>query len=191
VKPVSVPATDVEAAMIRQAQAGDQQAFSRLVEIYWDRLYRWLYHLAHDAHIAEDLTQDTLMKAYAGLKSFQAGTNFSAWLYRIAHNAFINDRRKKRRPEVHLAIDLAESQPGPLEKSLSDEALARLTRAMASLSGDFRAALLLRVEEGLSFREIASIVGTTEETARWRVFKARQKLLDEIDPESILPGNDE
>jgi RNA polymerase sigma-70 factor (ECF subfamily) len=68
------------------------------------------------------------------------------------------------------------------------EALEMVGRAVADLPVDFRMALLLRVEEGLSFREVARILDTTEETARWRVFKARQKLLKVLSPEILPPG---
>ena len=72
--------------------------------------------------------------------------------------------------------------PGPDEQAMSREALLLLARAVGRLPSDFRAALLLRVEEGLSFREIAEVLNTTEETARWRVFKARQKLMEVMEP---------
>ena len=68
------------------------------------------------------------------------------------------------------------------------EALELVGKAVAELPSDFRAALLLRVEEGLSFREVAKVLGTTEETARWRVFKARQKLMKVLAPELLPPG---
>jgi RNA polymerase sigma-70 factor (ECF subfamily) len=68
------------------------------------------------------------------------------------------------------------------------EVLEVVNRAVADLPSDFRAALLLRVEEGLSFREVAKVLGTTEETARWRVFKARQKLMKVLSPELLPPG---
>ena len=71
------------------------------------------------------------------------------------------------------------------------ETLEAVSRAVADLPSDFRAALLLRVNEGLSFREVAKILKTTEETARWRVFKARQKLMKVLAPELLPPGASE
>ncbi len=59
-----------EPELVRRSRKGDQQAFARLVEHYWDRLYRWLYHLVHDRHRAEDITQEAFLKAYSGLPSF-------------------------------------------------------------------------------------------------------------------------
>jgi RNA polymerase sigma-70 factor, ECF subfamily len=164
------------------AQRGDRPAFAQLVESYWDRLYRWLYHLTHDRHTAEDLAQETFLKAFVGLKKFQAGTNFGAWLFRIAHNNFANQCRAAARQREPLPDELADTQRGPLEQAASAEAVQSVARAINRLPAEFRAALLLRVEEGLSFRQIAEVLDLTEETARWRVFKARQKLLSVLAP---------
>jgi RNA polymerase sigma-70 factor (ECF subfamily) len=166
-----------EQRQIVRAQAGDRPAFTALVERYWDRLYRWLYQLTRDRHAAEDLTQETFLKAFTGLAKFRAGTNFGAWLFRIGHNNFANYYRAALRRRDALPEDLTARTPGPDVEAQSREALENVARAIRSLPIDFRAALLLRVEEGLSFREIADVLDLTEETARWRVFKARQKLL--------------
>jgi len=171
-----------EHRQIVAAQQGDRPAFAALVESYWDRLYRWLYHLTHDQHTAEDLAQETFLKAFAGLKKFQAGTNFAAWLFRIAHNNFANQCRTAARQREPLPDDLTDSRRGPLEEAVSAEALQNVARAIQRLPADFRAALLLRLEEGLSFRQIAEVLDLTEETARWRVFKARQKLMSILAP---------
>jgi RNA polymerase sigma-70 factor (ECF subfamily) len=170
-----------EAALIDRARRGDRPAFATLVEHYWDRLHRWLYHLARDKHAAEDLAQETCLKAFAGLKTFTPGTNFAGWLFRIAHNSFANYYRAQRRSET-LPDDLADDDEGPSEQAQSNEALEELSRALNRVPPEFRAALMLRTEEGLSFREIADVLGLTEVTARWRVFKARQKLMDLLAP---------
>jgi RNA polymerase sigma-70 factor (ECF subfamily) len=174
-------AAEDEARLIRAAQAGDRSAFAPLVEAYWGRLYRWLYHLTHDRHQAEDLAQEAFLKAFAHVGRFRAGTNFRAWLFRIAHNSFANQHRGAARRRAALPDDLPNRDQGPVERALSREALAGLAEALERLPTDFRAALLLRVEEGWSFKQIADVLDTTEETARWRVFKARQKLLAQLD----------
>jgi RNA polymerase sigma-70 factor (ECF subfamily) len=172
-----------EHRLIRTAQQGDRRAFAGLVERYWDRLYRWLYRLSQDRHTAEDLAQESFLKALAGLNKFRAGTNFNAWLFRIAHNTFANHHRAAARRREPLPDDLPEREAGPVEQVLSQEALQGVAQAVNRLPTDFRAALLLRAEEGLSFRQIADALGLTEETARWRVFKARQKLLGLLAPQ--------
>ena len=171
-----------EHALVRQAQQGDRQAFGVLIQRYWDRLYRWLYHLSHNRHAAEDLTQETFLKAFAKLASFRPGTNFRAWLFRIAYNTFLNQQRVNSRSRPLIPDRLPSPQPGPDEQALSQETLQLLSRALGRLPQDFRAAFLLRVEGGMSFRQIAGVLRITEETARWRVFKARKKLMEVLAP---------
>lgn len=170
-----------ESDLVHDAQGGDRRAFAILIERYWDRLYRWLYHLTRDAHAAEDLVQESFLKAFAALKSFRLGSNFRAWLFRIAHNNFINSRRAGRRLSQPLPVDGPEAVGGPVDEAMEHETLQRLAEAVAKLPVEFRSALVLRAEEGLSFRQIAQVIGTTEQTARWRVFKARQKLMQLMD----------
>ena len=178
-----------EADWIRAAQAGDRSAFARLIERYWERLYRWLYRMTRDRHTAEDLTQETFLKALAAVKTFRAGTNFRAWVFRIGHNNFVNQKRAERRVKQQLPEDAAAPELSTAEATTENrEALEAIAQAVADLPSDFRAALTLRVEEGLSFREVARILNTTEETARWRVFKARQKLMKVLAPELLPPG---
>lgn len=171
-----------EAGLVRRAQAGDRQAFAVLIERYWDPLYRWLYHLSHDRHAAEDLTQDTLLKAFAALDSFQAGTNFRAWLFRIAYNGFANLHHVRARRRLALPEALAAPGPQPVDELLSRETMQLLGRALGRLPEPFRAAFLLRAEQGLAFRDVGRVLGVTEQTARWRVFKARQKLMEALAP---------
>lgn len=172
-----------ETEWIIAARGGDRAAFARLVELYWDRLYRWLYHLTRDRHQAEDLTQETFLKALAGLETFRAGSNFRAWLFRIGHNNFVNLKRNRHRSDQPLPDDVSLPGDSAPAQAADREAIHRITAAIAELPAEYRAALMLRAEDGLSFREIAMILETTEETARWRVFKARQKLLARLGTE--------
>ena len=179
--------TGDEAGLIRAAQAGDRPAFAVLVDRYWDRLYRWLCRLTRDSAAAEDITQETFLKAFAAIASFRADSNFRAWLFRIGHNNFVNQRRAVRHNRQPLAPDIVDAAHGPVSEVLSKEALQVIAEAVAKLPADFRSALVLRAEEGLSFRHIAEVMGITEETARWRVFKARQKLMAVLSPD-LLPA---
>ena len=181
-----------ESDWIAAAQAGDRQAFGRLVERYWDRLYRWLYHLTRDRHQAEDLVQETFLKVLAALDSFRPGSNFRAWLFRIGHNNFVNLKRAERRTGHPLPEDVAGSPvAAPPEAAADREALRVVAKAVAELPVEFRSALILRADEGLSFREVAAVLRITEETARWRVFKARQKLMKVLAPELLPPAKAE
>ncbi len=176
-----------ETGWIEAAQRGDRAAFAKLVDHYWDRLFRWLVNLTRDRDRAEDLVQETFLKALGAIGSFRAGSNFRAWLFRIAHNNFVNLKRSEKRERVVLTDEAA--APGtnvPMGGAADREALEAVTAALAAIGDEFRAALLLHVQEGLAYRDVARILNTTEETARWRVFKARQKLL-KILPADILP----
>lgn len=175
-----------ETDWINAARAGDRQAFARLVSRYWDRLYRWLCHMTRDPHRAEDLTQETFLKALVGLDLFRPGTNFRAWLFRIAHNNLVNQRRGQRKTTHQLPEAVAAPTPGIAEAAADREALQTVAEAIAKLPPDFRAAILLRAEGGMSFKEMAMALETTEETARWRVFKARQRLVKMLHPD-LLP----
>lgn len=176
-------AVESEQTLVEKARAGDKQAFTDLVERYWTRLYRWLYHLTHNQHGAEDLAQETFLKAYGALASFRPGSNFRAWLYRIAYNNFVNHWREESRSRQPFPEQLAAPEQGPTEQVMSQETLRLLARAVGRLPPEFRAPFLLRVEEELSFRQIAAVLKITEETARWRVFKARQKLMNVLAPQ--------
>lgn len=179
-----------EPQLIRDAQKGDRSAFAVLIERYWDRLFRWLYHLTHDNHAAEDLAQETFLKAFAAIGRFKPETNFRAWLFRIGHNNFVNLHRSRASQRQPLPAEVPGKHEGPVEETLSREAMQELARAVALLPAEFRAAFLLRVEEGLSFRQMAAILDTTEETARWRVFKARQRLVQTLSPD-LFPASHE
>jgi RNA polymerase sigma-70 factor, ECF subfamily len=180
-----------ELRWIEAAQAGDREAFGHLVHKYWDGLHRWLFHLTRDRHRAEDLTQETFTKSLAAIGSFRPGSNFRAWLFRIGHNNFVNLKRSERRTKQPLADDAPAAVPGPTahERLAERETLAVVLKAVGDLPADFRAALLLHAQEGMSYREVANILKTTEETARWRVFKARQKLMKVLNPE-LVPEKD-
>src|SRR5262249_27654812 len=99
------------------------------------------------------------------------------------HNAFVNQRRADKKTRQAFPENLPSPAEGPVDQVLSRESLQLLARAVGRLPSEFRAAFLLRVEENLSFRQIADVLEITAETARWRVFKARQKLLDVLAPQ--------
>jgi len=162
-----------------------------LAAAYYERLFRWLYQLTRDRHRAEDLTQETFLKALAAIESFRPGSNFRAWLFRIGHNNFVNLKRSERKSPQQPSEDLPapDTAAGPLATAADREMLEKVAKYIRDLPTDFRMALLLRAEEGMSFREVAGVLGITEETARWRVFKARQKLMKLLSPD-LFPDAD-
>jgi len=173
-----------EESWIHKAQRGNREAFAVVVDAYWSRVYRWLYGMTRDSHRAEDLTQEAFLKCWVSLPSYRPGTNFRAWLFRIASNCFLDTRRRAQLALHHPLDDaLPTAEPGPVSVALTREITLRIDQEIAQLPEQFRGALLLRIQEDLSYREIAVVFRVTEETARWRVFKAREMLLEKLGPE--------
>jgi RNA polymerase sigma-70 factor (ECF subfamily) len=167
--------------LVERARAGDRGAFARLAERLWGRVVRWMTTLSGCPHHAEDLAQEAFLKAWAALPTFQPGTNFRAWLFRIARNGFLDSRRGPRgRPTAPLSDALTTTQQGPVGTLLTQECAAQVAAAIARLPEAFRSVLLLRTQEGLAFADVARVLDVSEETARWRLFKARQMLLREL-----------
>ena len=164
----------------------DPPDFAAVVEQHWDGVFRLLHTLSGDVHETEDLTQDTFLKALDRWGSFQPGTNLRAWLLRIATNAFFDGRRRRQRARQRLAVlrqtaPTTAPPPGHELDTAEQSALARA--ALEELTELTRLVFHLRVQEELSFKEIAELAGTTEQAARWHMHQARAKLLKRLEGE--------
>jgi RNA polymerase sigma-70 factor (ECF subfamily) len=167
-----------ESNWVRSASLGDQAAFARLVDVYWEKIRRWLYGLTGKQHLAEDVAQETFLRAWTNLPTLREVATFRVWLFRIARHCWLDARRKSRaQRKVPMPLEMSDSQIGPLSELISGEAQEKLQIAMELLPSKYRAAYLLWTQEELPYSEIASILGVSEETARWRVCKARQSLV--------------
>lgn len=177
-----------EHTWIRAARAGDTRAYARLVDHYWPRVQRWLTGLTHDTQAAEDVTQEVFLKVWNGLPRFQDGSNFRAWLFCIARRALIDNHRAGRSPDAgRLPEGLSAQGPSPINTLVARETLAQVKQAIGRLPLTMREAFLLRTQEELSYAEIGQVLEVNEETVRWRVFKARQTLLEELG--DVLDGD--
>ena len=169
----------------------DQAEFSDLAMDYMSTLYSAALRMTRNPSDAEDLVQETYLKAYRAFGGFEAGTNLKAWLYRILTNTYINTyRAKKRRPEIADVEDvedlflyrhLSADQPVGLGRSAEDEALERITdtevkEAIESLPDTFRMAVLLADVEGFSYKEIAEITEVPIGTVMSRIHRGRKAL---------------
>jgi RNA polymerase sigma-70 factor (ECF subfamily) len=162
----------------RGAAAAD---FTAVVHEHWNAVFRLIHTLGRDAHEAEDLTQETFLRALDRIAGFTPGTNMRAWLLRIATNAFFDERRKRKRARRQPLADLPADGQGPGHALETAEQAALARAAMAELTELTRLVFHLRVQEDLSFREIAELAGTTEQAARWHMHQARTKLLARLE----------
>ena len=169
----------------------DQAVFSDLAMEYMPALYTAALRMTRNPADAEDLVQETYLKAYRAFASFELGTNLKAWLYRILTNTYINTyRAKKRRPEIadvediedlYLYRRLSGDQATGLGRSAEEEALERFTdtdvkEAIESLPDTFRMAVLLADVEGFSYKEIAEITDVPIGTVMSRIHRGRKAL---------------
>ncbi len=163
---------DDEAEWIRRSLEGDPAAFEELVKRYQRMIHSLTYRMTGSLSDAEDLAQETFIRAYRRLASFRGDASFSSWLYRIGVNACLNWRQSSRRRET-MQQEFASNGNSPA----SDAALAvRVQEALLALKPKQRAAVILTVYDGLNHAEAARVLGCSETTVSGRIFAARNSL---------------
>jgi RNA polymerase sigma-70 factor (ECF subfamily) len=179
-----------ELDLVRQAQAGDTEAFDRLVSRCRTRIFGMIYNMVHNEQDAWDLAQDSFLKAWKSIARFRGQSSFYTWMYRIVMNVTIDWLRKKQvrgaGAEFDDAIQLKEIDPasrtvphaGPLphEGMQGREIRDRIEAAIAQLSPEHRAVILMKEIEDMQYREIAESLGCSIGTVMSRLFYARKKL---------------
>ena len=191
-------ASDTDQQLVQRAQRGDLRAFDLLVLKYQGRIAALVSRYVSDAGEVEDVTQEAFIKAYRALGKFRGDSAFYTWLYRIAANAAKNHLvAKGRRPGADATIEDAEGfgEGGMLSESASPEALAMggelaevVESALNALPGELKAALMLREFDGLSYDDIADVLGCPVGTVRSRIFRAREAI-DQRVKEQISGGS--
>ena len=191
-------ASDTDQQLVQRAQRGDLRAFDLLVLKYQSRIAALVSRYVSDAGEVEDVTQEAFIKAYRALGKFRGDSAFYTWLYRIAANAAKNHLvAKGRRPGADATIQDAESfdEGGMLSESASPEALAMggelaevVESALNGLPDELKAALMLREFDGLSYDDIADVLGCPVGTVRSRIFRAREAI-DQRVKEQISGGS--
>ena len=177
-----------ESALVRKAQQGDIAAYDDLVRRYQERIYATIYHMTSNHEDANDLAQETFIKAYQALNSFKGGSSFYTWVYRIAVNKTINFL-KQRKNRTHMSlndVDFNAEHDPDLVALVSDntprrnmnltELQEKLNEAMQKLSEPHRLVVTLHDVQGLAHEEIAEIMECNVGTVRSRLFYARQQL---------------
>jgi RNA polymerase sigma-70 factor (ECF subfamily) len=160
---------------IQKSLAGDAEAFAALVSQYQKMIFAVAYRMTGSLPDAEDLTQETFLRAFRQLDSFRAEAKFSTWLCQIAMNLSLNWRtRESRRGDIHSKW--AEDAFADASGEFPDELSHRVQSALDKLPVKQRAAIVLTVYENRSHAEAAQLLHCSETTISWRVFTARQKL---------------
>lgn len=188
----------------------ERNAFEKEAMPHMDALYGYAMHLSRNASDAEDLVQETYIKALKNWHRYQQGTNCRAWLFRIMTNTFYNIQRSKKRrrgieadalPDIEMQVAEHHSDRGiyrPLEAQVLDRMVSKeVTDAIDSLPADFRTVLLLADLQDFSYKEIAEVCDCPVGTVMSRLYRARRamqrKLLDHAIKEGIVaaPERDE
>jgi len=193
-------ASETDLQLVEMARGGDADAFGTLVRRHQKRIFRLAVHMLHDPSDAEDVTQETFVRAYQGLDRFQGQSQPFTWLYRIAVNLSLNILRA-RKPRQHTTSDTdpriegwlaSRAAPGtdPAAESEQRQIAAALCDAVDTLSETLRTTLILVCVEGVRHDEAAQILGCPEGTVAWRVHEARRKLRELLAERGFGDGGD-
>ena len=178
-------AVDPDRAVVEDARAGDTGAFESLVLRYQARIVNYASAMVHDASVAEDVAQETFVRAWRGLERFRGESAFKTWLYKIATNVARThlDRRGRQGRTTDRSLDDEDAalQAGDVPSSAPDAEASLVTReaidrALGELPEELRTALLLRDVEGLDYKEIAGVTGAPMGTVESRIFRARRRM---------------
>lgn len=180
-----------DAAEVAQAQAGDQDAFRVLVERHSRSIFRLAYRMTNNEHDAEEIVQETFLRAYKRLGKFEERASFKTWLYRIAINCSLDLVRSRQRAEDKREVEDAEGNdpmaavaahsPSPERLLLSDEVRRKVQSALGRLGPLERAAFVMRHFEGHSIEEIGQALGLRASATKNNIFRAVQKLRRELE----------
>ena len=176
------------AELVARAKTGDHRAFNQLVRTYRPRVYSLALHLTGQESDADDITQDAFLKAYHKLPEFEGRSEFFTWIYRITlHRALNAKRDRKRRRTVPLddprlvAAVAVDAEGDPERAAQLRDRYRALLEAFDQLTPLLQTTVVLTTLQGLSYKEAAVVLGTTEGTIAWRVHEARRKLAIYLD----------
>jgi len=185
---------EIDQQLVERAQHGDKHAFELLVAKYQRKLGRLLSRFIRDAAEIEDVTQETFIKAYRALPSFRGDSAFYTWLYRIGINTAKNYLvAMGRRAPTTTEFDIADAEAfedgeqlkdvnTPENELMSKQVAITVNQTLQELPDELRTAITLREIEGLSYEDIASIMGCPIGTVRSRIFRAREAIAEKLRP---------
>src|SRR5437763_1324717 len=179
-----------DAAAVSRARGGDADAFRLLVDRHSHAVFRVAYRMTGNEHDADDVVQETLLRAYRQLGRFEERANFGTWLHRIAINCSLDLLRARGRADKHYGGDPEEAELTGAAKAdaeqdrllLSSELQEQVKAAMQRLSGNERTAFVLRHFEGMPVEEIGKTLGIQVNAAKHTIFRAVRKLREALEP---------
>jgi len=189
--PVTDFATQQELNLISAAREGDPDAYGRLVELHQDRVFATILRHVRDEHKARDLAQETFIQAYRAIHTYEDRAKFSTWLYRIALNLVTSQHRsdvalKRGGGNAKASLD-AEGMPepdatvrGPDENVAANEIGVIVREAIETLEDEYKSVVILRDLQGLSYEEVAEVLGLAPGTVRSRLHRGREKLREKL-----------
>jgi RNA polymerase sigma-70 factor (ECF subfamily) len=173
-----------DAVLVKQAVAGDAEAFDQLVDRHYRALFGLAYRMLGNSDDASDAVQETFVKAYRALKDFQPDKPLRPWLYKICSNVVIDlgrARTKAPDPLENHAHSLGDAGPAPEEQLLTNERHRQVHTAVARLPEKYRQIVVLRHFQHMDVEEIASFMNAPEGTVKSWLFRARAMLRRELD----------
>ena len=165
--------------LIERCRTGDREAFRSLYELYSDRVYSVALYFSGDEGSAKDITQDIFLKLFTEIKKFHGDAMFQTWLYRIVVNACMDDHRKRKRfttIEMASEVKIMGSEQSCEKEYLRAEISNSVREAVARLKPKLRLPVLLRYIDGLSYAEIAAVLGCSAGTVASRLNRAHRTL---------------
>ncbi len=182
-----------DAQVMLRVKAGDDAAFDYLVQKYRRAMIGYLYRMAHNSAVAEELAQEVFLRVYRSRESYNADAKFSTWLYRIATNLAINHARdsQHQRPEVSVSmddpdpetgttLDVADKTPSAEQSLLRRERLAAIRRQVDALPERQRMAVLMHKYQGLDYRQIGEVLKLSESATKSLLFRAYESLRERL-----------
>jgi RNA polymerase sigma-70 factor (ECF subfamily) len=186
----AVPIVGADAGLVAELQAGSEQAFIYLLRVYQNPVFNFISHTVENPADAADVLQEVFVKIFKGIGQFHGESSLKTWIYKIAVHEACNHRRgwlrRLRREPVSLDQESAQrvaamsrAQPGaetPYQLMEQAERQEMVRRALASLAETYRTAVVLREIEGLSYEEMAEVLGVPEGTVKSRLLRGRELL---------------
>lgn len=176
---------------VLQARHGNHEAFARLAQAYQTPVYNLAYRMLGNPTDAEDATQETFVRAYTRLHTYEAGRKLSSWILSIAAHYCVDRLRRRHGGQVSVeetdALQwVADGKPKPEEQLIEREQSTSIQHVLAVLPAQYKIVIVLRYWDDLSYEEIAEITGSTESAVKSRLHRARQMMALQLEKEDTL-----